>query len=408
MKKKKRFLACMLAAVLAAGNTAVLPVNAEEVNLLTAAEDTGIDGTLQETELSYLQDTVIEPFFLETSESGSEYTKTPMDIPAGSEDVTLVYPVIVPEAGAVTIGVVQNDTVAFSGLSMELYSDVGCTEKYGSLSYFGEEEGALEKIFCPQGGTYYLKVVFNRNDEITDAKSFTVISYFISNEDRKLAEDIMAFTYSDDQNKDVWYQVKADKAGVLVFTAAPTDGTSLMTGDITLYNADKKALSAKEYVSNSGNETEYIKSYYTVKKGTYYIKFSSCSSTGFYLAGYSVVSVKSAAGASVKTAENLKFGAKPKQGMMFVSDSMKKADWYQVKLNKDSKFTIIVNAYVSGKVKMEVCNSKGKTVLFGTRNLTTGQYTLPTKGKWSKGTYYIKMTKYNKKSSGYYELKIKK
>ena len=37
----------------------------------------------------------------------------------------------------------------------------------------------------------------------------------------------------------------------------------------------------------------------------------------------------------------------------------------------------------------------------------TAQYKMPTKGKWSKGTYYIKVTKENKKASGYYEIKIK-
>lgn len=66
-----------------------------------------------------------------------------------------------------------------------------------------------------------------------------------------------------------------------------------------------------------------------------------------------------------------------------------------------------MDAYVSGKLKMEVCDSKGRTVLFGTKTLTTAQYKLPTKGKWSKGTYYIKVTKDNNKSSGYYEIKVK-
>lgn len=412
MKKKTRCLAGVLAAVLAAGNLGALPGYAAEVTSpLPVTGNMGLGDISQQTDVSYLQDTVIEPFFLETSESGNEYTKTPLDFPAGSEDVTLVYPVIVPEAGAVTLLVGQNDTVEFSSLTMELYSDVGCTEKYGSIYYFGDEELKYQQIFCPAAGTYYLKVVFDRKYGVMDAKNFAVGSYFVSNEDRELAEDTMAFTYSDYENKDVMYRVKADKKGVLVFTAMPTDYTSLMTGNITLYDENKKALSEEAYVSNSGNEVEdvkYIKSYYTVKEGTYYIKFSSYSSTGFYLAGYSVVSAKDTAGASMKKAEKLKIGGKEKQGMVLVSDSMKKADWYKVKLAKKMKFTIVIDAYVSGRVKMEVCDSEGRTVLFGTKNLETGQYKLPTRGKWSKGTYYIKMTKYDKKSSGYYELKIKK
>ena len=32
------------------------------------------------------------------------------------------------------------------------------------------------------------------------------------------------------------------------------------------------------------------------------------------------------------------------------------------------KFTIVIDAYVSGRVKMEVCDSEGRTVLFETKN----------------------------------------
>lgn len=408
---KKKLMAGFLAAILAVGSANVLPASAEETNLPTVTDGMGLGDISQETDTSYLQDTVISPYFIKTSETASEYTKTPLDIPAGSEDVTLIYPVTVPEKGAVTLMASQNDTVAFSSLAMELYSDVACTEKYGNVYYYGDKEYELKQIFCPNAGTYYLKVVFDRKYNVTDAKSFTIGSYFISNADRKLAADTMAFTYSDYENKDVMYEVRADKAGVIAFTVLPTDYTSLLTGNVTLYNAKKEAVSTEEYISNSGetsSDIKYAKAYYTVKEGTYYIKFSSYSSTGFYLVGYSLVGAEDTSGSSMKKATKLKIGAKEKQGMVLVTDSMKEADWYKLTLTKKMKFTIVVNAYVSGKVKMEVCDSKGRTVLFGTKNLTTGQYKLPTKGKWSKGTYYIKLTKYDKKSCGYYELKVKK
>ena len=43
----------------------------------------------------------------------------------------------------------------------------------------------------------------------------------------------------------------------------------------------------------------------------------------------------------------------------------------------------------------------------GTFRYTNKSYTVKSIGKWSKGTYYIKISRGNKKSSGYYELSWK-
>jgi hypothetical protein len=268
-------------------------------------------------------------------------------------------------------------------------------------------------MFCPSAGTYYLKVVLDRKYNVADAKSFTLVSVFASNASRKLTQGKIVYSYADYENKDIMYQIQVKKTGVIGFYAFANDTSSLLGGNVTLYNAKKKAVSAEEYVSNSSDTSsniKYLRAYYAVKKGTYYVKFSkTTSSLDYYFAGCSFKAVKDSSGSSKAKAAAIKIGAKAKKGEVLVSDSAKKTDWYKITLKKSMAFTIDVTSYVSGKLKMEICDSKGRTALFGTRTLTGAQHNkISTSAKWSKGTYYIKIFKSNAKSCGYYELKIKK
>lgn len=408
----KKLTAGILAMVLAINTMNISVARAEEANPPLTNDDIGLSDISQETDVSYLQDTTISPVFVETSEQASDYTETILDIPAGEESVTQIYPVTVPQKGAVTFMVMRNNmTTAFSNLTISLYSDISCTEEYGTMAYGNEETLQESELFFQNAGTYYLKVVLDRADNVTDALSFVLGSFFVSNADRDLAEDTLAIAYSDNEHNKIRYKLQVKKTGVMAFAAFPSDYTSTFGGDITIYNAKKQAISVKETISNNkdtSTNAKYARAYYTVQKGTYYIEFSAVASTSHYIVGYSMVNKKDASGASRTKAAKLTIGGKLKSGMVLLSDSVKKTDWYRLTLKEKKKFTILIDAYVSGKLKVEVCDSKGRTIPFGTRTMNkTAQYKMPTKGKWSKGTYYIKVTKENKKASGYYEIKIK-
>ena len=68
-----------------------------------------------------------------------------------------------------------------------------------------------------------------------------------------------------------------------------------------------------------------------------------------------MVNKKDASGASRTKAAKLTIGGKLKSGMVLLSDSVKKTDWYRLTLKEKKKFTILIDAYVSGKLKVEVC-----------------------------------------------------
>lgn len=179
-------------------------------------------------------------------------------------------------------------------------------------------------------------------------------------------------------------------------------------GYVTLYNAEKKAISATEYINNIGNTSSdpCARAYYMVEKGTYYIRVST--STMPYIVGYSLVDTKDASGASKAKAAKLTIGGKAKQGMVLASDSEQKTDWYKLTLKKKKKLRIVVDAYVSGRLAMELCgdDSKGRFYWGGVKILKTEHAQLITKEKLQKGTYYIKVTKIDNESFGYYEIKV--
>ncbi len=104
----KKLTAGILAMVLAINTMNISVARAEEANP-PLTNDIGLSDISQETDVSYLQDTTISPVFVETSEQASDYTETILDIPAGEESVTQIYPVTVPQKGAVTFMVMRNN-----------------------------------------------------------------------------------------------------------------------------------------------------------------------------------------------------------------------------------------------------------------------------------------------------------
>lgn len=405
MKKIKRILINIFAIIVIINMVNIVNIAADEIESVVK-EDNLETTDMQEMDMPYLQDTMIEPAFIKTSNQAVKYSQTEINISEEDKETTLIYPVIIPEKGAVDFSIVQSNETGFFNLTMELYSDVVCTKQCGNSIYYLENDiYGQGKCFCPYAGTYYLKVMFSRQAEIYDTKTFTLYSSFISNADRSMKENVLIYSYADNSHSDITYKIKVKRTGILIFAASPID-TDNFTGIIRLYNAKKKAISAKNQLSGTqGSDSGYARIYYTVKKGTYYLKVSAFQN---YFAGYVLEKVKDRSGKSKAKATNLKIKGKAKEGVVLVSDSAKKTDWYKIKLKKRTRFTIIVESYVNGRLKMEVCNSKGKTVSFGENYLYTAKNKFRTSGKWTKGTYYIKIKKDNKKSSGYYRLKVKK
>lgn len=217
------------------------------------------------------------------------------------------------------------------------------------------------------------------------------------------------------------FKITADKTGYLYITDYKIMYKSLtnqdyadgdnMYGYISLLDSNKKALTSMkddwyEYYSNSDSSSNWMKYLvYGVKKGsTYYIRVndSSYGNYNYYNMSYYISGVNNKSGASKSKAKTLKKG-KYVEGSLVAGSS--RTDWYKYKKTK-SKVVIYLKPIITNYDVNITVYQRGKSVYhtFGRGDTVNYKYTFTSN---MKGTIYIKMSRNNKYSSGYYKIKIK-
>ncbi len=312
-----------------------------------------------------------------------------------------IIPVVVKSAGYIQIGItdlqLQKDTY------LQLYRDVNCTDRVGSLGYHdaGSTEKEFEYVEVDKAGTYYIRIesYAGTYEPQPFTNSFIMTASFYSNKDKTLKDNKTIYYYNEDYSKYMYFKYTAPKSGKLF-----VDLTNNTSGYITLLNSKKKVVSEDGYSNSTGS-----KAFFGVKKGkTYYIRVKASAYDELIGVLAKTTDVKEKSGSSRKKAVTLK-AKKNASGTILAEEN--KSDWYKIKNNKKKKLTITVEAYTTGNYILTVYNSKGKkigysaTIYSGKRSytLTYGS----SYGKANKGTYYIKLTRKDKKSNGSYKIKWK-
>lgn len=202
----------------------------------------------------------------------------------------------------------------------------------------------------------------------------------------------------------VFVKYKATKNGYLKFTCKDDADGNGTAAYVTMYKSNKKtALSSADYISSSGSSEYNANSYYAVKKGTtYYFKITPYYtnvnlSTKFY-------TTKNQGGTKKSKAASMKKN-KTYNGTIYAGTN--DSDYYKYKVTSSQKLNIYVNAKTNYGLKLK---NSGPGVYTNTSNImyyAPGSHHLSTSGKVKTGTYYIQISGYNKKSTGYYTLKWK-
>lgn len=255
-------------------------------------------------------------------------------------------------------------------------------KELGSVSVFGTYAGS-ETIQIPSAGTYYFSVSGSQ------AGSVLAGAGFINGENRRISDGQM-----------VWIGQKNPQITFLTYTAPYTGYLAVATSHsgarTALCNSSGKLLSRESYAKQGA--------VYGVKKGkTYLIRVNSSTNYDGYcafMAKCTKVSEKS--GKKKSKAVTIK-KKKTKKGTIEAGSSQ--ADWYKFKLTKKKKTTITVKCAANEKIVVRVYKGKKKidsATMYGNKKLT-----IRSVGKWPKGTYYIKIARGSKTSSGYYEVKWK-
>lgn len=260
-------------------------------------------------------------------------------------------------------------------------------------------------------GTYTL--TYTVDSSITDNVTYTtkiIASRAGTEENVDLGSGYVGFHKA---GEDVYKKVTVKKGGLLEVGVAQYSGWGkfLLTGDtngvyesgenVTLCNSNKKPITTQETTS----ATSGYSNFYAVKAGTYYVKISSNYDD------YYIFATKFVAGGTTNNtskAKAQKLSSKYKSTLMPIGGSSK-TRWYKVTLKKKKRVNIAYEFYGNdGAVAVSIYNKKGKkitldyTIYSGKRNV------LSTATKFSKGTYYVKVSKSSNKSmEGLLRLKLK-
>ena len=332
------------------------------------------------------------------------------------------------EVTATTTGWIWLDFVVdgSEGDYINVYTCDTFNEVTGEYTYFEDASGPImtgtsmengAAIYAAKGTTYYL--YFETPERNTDNIVFSTRAKMYSNLQRTLPVYANANQYmlSSGLNKagtdysDIYYKVVPNKTGLMTVNLKSFD-TGATTGTVTLYNANKKALSTAVQYSSAKAAN---KAYFGVVKGkTYYIRVQNCcGTTGKYGVRYSMTAFTDRNIATTAKALQLKKGANVTK-TLFTANNSTGTDVYKIYVPKTqtAKFTVNTQNIRSGNITVKVFkNGKqvGTTKTIYPKHISN-VYTITygtASGKASKGTYYIKVTK-GAKVSGQYSIKYNK
>lgn len=312
---------------------------------------------------------------------------------ADSNNVEVIFPMTLNQKGILNCAAAfldGNPTTSYGDFG--IYSDAACTKPidYNTYNYLA---------MIPQKGTYYFKFsVSDYSDEKPeDGYFFGFSSNFFSGADRTLKNNTWSLTGIEAQ-KPTFYKITVAKAGSLTINL-----DSEYSSTITLLNSSKKAISdATTYYTTD------TKAVYAVGKGTYYVKVTSNSD--HYRIKSTFKAITDTSGTSKAKAKKLPAG-KISKGLVLASDKTGKVDWYKFTLTKSQTVNITFLGDVSsGEITLELYGngfSGSVTDYINTVN-SDRSFSVYTMGstKLSKGTYYIKITKKTKNTSGAYSLQF--
>lgn len=244
-------------------------------------------------------------------------------------------------------------------------------------------------------GTYYIKTKGSSYNYMTGWKA-TVYgkkdsAYYVKKTNQNVTVN------SSDYSEYVYIKYKAPKTGVVVLTAKAGSGY------ITLLKSNREsAYSTEQSYDVSGTSNKKVS--YGVKKGiTYYFKVKCYSPTTFNI---KTTAVKESSGSKQSKAKTIS-KKRYKNGTILAGN--KTVDWYKFKLSKKSKVRFTFTGNTNDTIKFSIYqkrNGKLRLISYSLYGRGTGfKLTPQSDGKWSKGTYWIKVERGNTYSSGNYKIK---
>ncbi len=361
-----------------------------------------MSGTGTITKAATVATTLVPPVVVDPTSTPEMATAT-VSLPgaAGNSMATadsLAQVVQIPVANRGVLRVDYVTTGASGNIDVTLYSDAACTMKVGYAGYISSGLPSGSQYFTiTAAGEYYLK--FNWSYSVPETATNIVVGARAFNGEEVTLNDSYQMIYTDDSTITNYHKLVVNSDSLVTlsgYAVSDYDGSTLSLG-YNITDGSKISL-ATGYLSSSNN---YCVSY-ALKKGTYYVASSEGDP---YVLKAAIAKVKDKSGKSKGKAKLLK-KKKGISGMITLTDGTGKANWFKIKLPKRSKVKIQYTARCTDSLKVEVIPANKRSIMYNsTTYMKSGKSGFRSDGKWSAGTYYIKVSKSYGEYSGSYTLK---
>lgn len=217
-----------------------------------------------------------------------------------------------------------------------------------------------------------------------------------------------------------WIKFKASQTGYITLKMQSNSDITNPYGYLTFCDGKKKALGKnREYWTTNQDESKYYTRTYGVKRGkTYYFKVQS--SAGVKISA-SMTKLNKGKNNSKKKAKTLSAKKKVK-GVIIAGENT--TDWYKIKVNGNQRVKLSYSAKTNGDsdyngIKVTFCKANGSKFLSNSYDWVSvvapsgwtkyyrKNYVTGAQSGLTAGTYYVKVERYNKTSSGQYTLSWK-
>lgn len=294
-----------------------------------------------------------------------------------------------------------DDSLAAGQVSFGIYKDKALTQPVATAAVAPADENAYEKLFnITRSGYYYFGIKSSNTDPaVSQHYGILALAVYGNGGDR---------TVTSGKKISVWKSVSGTQTNYFKFKAGYTGYLTVGSDEkvqITLCNSKKAAASnavTNLYKSTAGST--YPSVTFGVKKGyTYNVKVSVSSKNLKQYSYYKLLVTNKAitekSGTKKSRAATIKRGYL-KKGTITAGSSQ--SDWYKFKLTGKKTVKVTMQGDTNKKMYM--------TIYKGTSKIRTSSFYYKNSGisytrTLSKGTYYIKISRADKYSSGWYSLK---
>ena len=297
--------------------------------------------------------------------------------------------------------------------SVRIYSDAACTNEIKRLTLTTACEKTAAgsytlsgQVYIPQSQTYFVE--FTNATGAQGVLQFSTQQYNAANQ--TLSVDPVV-SYVDPNIGYTYMYISATENGYISIEPTFYNSGEETDGNVTftLLDANQKAISVERKIGTD-EKAFSTKAYYGVRVGNYWLRVKSTTPRLFKV-DYSNVAVKETGGSTRKKATVLK-NKKWYTGKCVYQDTTTKGDYFKFTLKKPMTVTLSMKGnVVSGKLFADVYGTTVNGHFYKVSvNKPNGSCSYKIRTSTAKklpaGTYYVKVKKDTKKSSGNYKIRL--